>query len=163
MSNISMPREDPFKLFFIKLNKISSRPSISVNTFRPINGRHFAHKILKYIYWKGLVLWFYCKVPWDPINSRSALVQIMAWCRTCNKPIHEPTMTQFNNIFICFTRGLFTNISSAFQNNLAKIYNARNHIYGANVKLKLCTCAQTIVLGSRTKFQLEIILRSMIF
>ena len=28
------------------------------------------------------------------------------------------------------------------QNNLAKICNARNHIYGENFKLKLCMCAQ---------------------
>ena len=27
------------------------------------------------------------------------------------------------------------------ENNLAKIYNARNHIYDENFKLKLCTCA----------------------
>ena len=39
--------------------------------------------------------------------------------------------------------GCFTNVSRALQNNLAKIYNARNHIYGENFKLKLCTCAQS--------------------
>ena len=49
-------------------------------------------------------------------------------------------------------------VSRALQNNLAKIHNARNHIYGENFMLKLCTCAQTIALGSRTKFQLEIII-----
>ena len=30
------------------------------------------------------------------------------------------------------------------QNNLAKICNARNHIYGENFKLKLCTCTQSM-------------------
>ena len=30
----------------------------------------------------------------------------------------------------------FTNVLRALQNNLAKIYNARNHIYGENFKLK---------------------------
>ena len=40
--------------------------------------------------------------------------------------------------------GCFTNISRALQNKLAKIYNAKNHIYGENFKLKLGTCAQSI-------------------
>ena len=32
--------------------------------------------------------------------------------------------------------GCFTNVSRALQNNLAKIYNARNNIYAENFKLK---------------------------
>ena len=32
-----------------------------------------------------------------PINNIPALVQIMAWCRTGNKPLSEPMMTQFND------------------------------------------------------------------
>ena len=50
-------------------------------------------------------------------------------------------------------------VSRALQNNLAKIYNASIHIYGENFKLKLCTCAQSMALGSRTKFLLEILSR----
>ena len=56
--------------------------------------------------------------------------------------------------------GFITNVARALQNNLAKIYNARNHIYGENFKLKLCACAQSMALGTRTKFQLEIFIRS---
>ena len=56
--------------------------------------------------------------------------------------------------------GCFTNVSWALQNNLAKIHNVRNHIYGENFKLKLCTCAQGMALGTRTKFQLEILIRN---
>ena len=64
--------------------------------------------------------------------------------------------------------GCFTNVSRALQNNLAKIHNARNlakihnarnHIYGENFKLKLCTCAQSMALGTHTKFQLGILIR----
>ena len=43
-----------------------------------------------------------------------------------------------------------------------EIYNARNHINGENFKLKLCTCGQSDALGTRTKFQLEILKRRMI-
>ena len=56
--------------------------------------------------------------------------------------------------------GCFTNVSRALQNNLAKIHNTRNHIYDQNFKLKLCTCAQSMALGTRTKFQLEILITS---
>ena len=55
--------------------------------------------------------------------------------------------------------GRFTNVSRALQNNLAKIYNARNNIYAENFKLKLCTCAQSMALGTHTKFQPEILIR----
>ena len=56
----------------------------------------------------------------------------------------------------------FINVSRALQNNLAKIHNTRNHIYGENFKLKLCACAQSMALGTRTKFQLEIRITSII-
>ena len=58
--------------------------------------------------------------------------------------------------------GCFTNISWALENNLAKIHNARNHIYGENFMLKLCTCAQSMALGTRTKFQLEMLIKNTI-
>ena len=54
------------------------------------------------------------------------------------------------------------NVSRTLQNNLAKIYKARNNIYAENFKLKLGTCVQSMALGTRTKFQLEILIRSMI-
>ena len=56
--------------------------------------------------------------------------------------------------------GCFTNVPRALQNNRAKMYNARNNNHAENFKLKLCTCAQTM--GTHTKFQLEILIRSTI-
>ena len=56
----------------------------------------------------------------------------------------------------------FTNILQAFQKNLAKIHNARNPIYGKNLKLKLCMCAQSHALGTRTTFQLDVQFRQYI-
>ena len=55
-----------------------------------------------------------------------------------------------------------TNVSRALQNNLVKIHNARNHSYRENFKLKLCMRAQSMALGTHTKFQLEILTRSTI-
>ena len=59
---------------------------------------------------------------------------------------------------LCNLGGCFTNVSRALENNLAKICNARNHIYGENFKLKLCTYAQSMALSTRTKFQLGILI-----
>ena len=56
----------------------------------------------------------------------------------------------------------FTNVSRALQNNPAKIYNAWNYIYGKDVKPKLCVCARSHTFDARTKFQLEILIRSTI-
>ena len=72
--------------------------------------------------------------------------------------------------FLCDTRGwsihhsggCFTNVVQALENNLVKIRNARNHIYDENFKLKLCRCAQSMDLGTCTKFQLGILIRSTI-
>ena len=50
----------------------------------------------------------------------------------------------------------------ALRNNLAKMYNARNHFYAENFNLKFCTCAQSIALDTRTKFQIEILIRNTI-
>ena len=51
--------------------------------------------------------------------------------------------------------GCFTNVSRALQNNLAKIYNARNNIYADNFKLKLCTCAQSMAWAHVQSFSLK--------
>ena len=51
-------------------------------------------------------------VPKGPINNIPALVQIMAWRRTGNKPLSEPMMTQFNNAYACVTRPQWVNIAT---------------------------------------------------
>ena len=39
-------------------------------------------------------------VPKGPINNIPALVQIMAWRRTGDKPLSEPMMTHFNDTYM---------------------------------------------------------------
>ena len=53
--------------------------------------------------------------------------------------------------------GCFTNVSRALQNILSKFVYYLNRISYENFKLKLCTCAQSHALGTRTKFQFEIL------
>ena len=36
-------------------------------------------------------------VPEDPIDNKSAVVQVMAWCWTGGKPLPEPMLTQFTD------------------------------------------------------------------
>ena len=39
-------------------------------------------------------------VPKSPIDNKPALVHVMAWCRTGNKPLPEPMMTQFTDAYM---------------------------------------------------------------
>ena len=39
-------------------------------------------------------------VPMGPIANFAALVQVMAWCRTGNKPLPEPMLTQFTDAYM---------------------------------------------------------------
>ena len=76
----------------------SAACQLHVNTLRPRqNGRHFADDTFKHIFLNENVrisikisLKF---VPKGPINNIPALVQIMAWRRSGDKPLSEPMMT----------------------------------------------------------------------
>ena len=39
-------------------------------------------------------------VPSGEIDNKAALVQVVAWRRTCKKPLHEPTMTQLTGVYM---------------------------------------------------------------
>ena len=39
-------------------------------------------------------------VPKGPIDNKSALVQVMAWCRTGDKTLPEPVLTQFTDAYM---------------------------------------------------------------
>ena len=46
-------------------------------------------------------IWILLKyVPKEPIDTKSALAQVMAWCQTGNKPLSEPMVTQLNVAYI---------------------------------------------------------------
>ena len=79
--------------------------SLCINTLKPRqNGRHFADDTFKPIFlneniriWNKISLKF---IPKGPINNIPALVQIMPWRRTGDKPLSEPMMTQFSNAYM---------------------------------------------------------------
>ena len=39
-------------------------------------------------------------VPWSPIDNKPALVQVMAWRRTGDKPLPEPMLIQFTDAYM---------------------------------------------------------------
>ena len=53
--------------------------------------------------------------------------------------------------------GCFTNVSRALQSILSKFVCCRNHTSYEHFMLKLCSCAQSHALCTRTKFQLQIL------
>ena len=71
------------------------------------HGRHFPDNILKCILLNENV-WISIKislkfVPWGPIDNIPALVQIIAWCRSGNKPLSELIMASLQ-MNICITQ-----------------------------------------------------------
>ena len=87
-----------------------------INTLRPRwNEPHFADDIFKRIYFNENV-WISIKislkfVPKGPINNIPALVQIMAWHRSGDKPLSEPMMVSLLT-HICVTRPQWVNWSN---------------------------------------------------
>ena len=68
------------------------------------NGHHFADDTYKRILWMKI---FFISIrismkfdPKGPIDNKAALFQVMAWCRTGDKPLPEPVLTQFTYAYM---------------------------------------------------------------
>ena len=84
------------------------------NTFRPRhNGRHFTDDTSKHIILNENVKFFTTMllnfVSTDPINNIPALVQIMAWRRSGDKPLSEPMVVSLL-AHICINRPQWVNV-----------------------------------------------------
>ena len=90
----------------IYIKKLSAAPSIKTfNSSSPgQNGRHFADDIFKYIFMKGkfciLIRISLNFVPKGQIDNTAALVWVMAWRRTGDKPLSEPMLIQFTDAYM---------------------------------------------------------------
>ena len=100
---------------------------LMVNTLRPRrNEQHFADDIFKRIFFNKNV-WISIKislkfVPKGPINNIPALVQIMAWRRSGDKPLSEPMMVSLPT-HICVTRPQWVNdVSGEMNHDVASSY-----------------------------------------
>ena len=67
-------------------------------------GRHFADDVFKYIFLNEkfvISIQISLKiVPKGPFDNNSALVQVMAWRRTGDKPLPEPMRTQLTDAYM---------------------------------------------------------------
>ena len=92
---------------------VSYTRNFVINTLRLMqNGRHFPDDIFKCIFLNESI-WISIEislklVPKGPINNIPALVQIMAWRQTGNKPLSEP-MLVCSLTHICVTRPQWVN------------------------------------------------------
>ena len=71
------------------------------------NSFHFNLKFLwnfnvKYFYSKLNLIVFALK---DPVNDRSSLFQVIAWCQRGTKRLPEPMMTHFADSYMCHQQG----------------------------------------------------------
>ena len=68
------------------------------------NGRHFADDIFECIFMNEkffILIQISLKfVPKGPNDNKSALVQVMAWRRTGDKPLPEPILTEFTDAYM---------------------------------------------------------------
>ena len=91
---------------------------VSIHTLRPRQDRrHFADDILTCIFFNencSILIKFSLKfVRNGPIDTNPALVQIMAWGRSGDKPISEPMMISLPT-HICVTRPQWVNPNSVY-------------------------------------------------
>ena len=86
------------------------------NTLRPrLNGRRFADDTFKCIFLNENVEWISIKISLKfvrkgPINNYPALVQLLAWRRSGDRPLSEPMMVSLLT-HICITRPQWVNDS----------------------------------------------------
>ena len=90
-----------------------------IDTLRPRrNEQHFADDIFKRIFfnenvWISMKISLKC-VPKGPINNIPALVQLIAWRRSGDKPLSEPMMVSLPT-HICVTRSQWVNKTTTLQ------------------------------------------------
>ena len=92
---------------------------IIVNTLRPRkNGRHSADNIFIVIFFNenfcSLIQMSWKFVPTGQIASKPALFQLMAWCQP-HKPLSEPTMDLFTDVYIYLSASMSTWIQQTIQ------------------------------------------------
>ena len=94
--------EQKKQIDFFALNNLEND---QLNTLRPRqNGRHFQDDIFKCIFLNEN-LWISIQislkfVPKGPINNIPALVQVMAWHRSGDKPLSDPMMVKFTDAYM---------------------------------------------------------------
>ena len=97
------------------------------------------------------------------ITRHEVIWTVTIICATQPCKNHDDMMTSRHGNVFRVSGGCFTNVSRALQDLLSKAVYCRNRTSYENFKLKLCTCAQSMALGTRLKFQLDILNANVIY
>ena len=125
-----------------------SSPCTHFNTLRPRqNGRHFPDDIFKWIFLNENV-WISNKislkfVPKVPINNIPALVQILAWRRSGDKPLSEPMMVSLL-MHICVNRPQWVKDACSIRLILDQFWHIMACIWSIN---HICGLATWVLYG----------------
>ena len=106
--------------------------------------------------------WNYLPIPKHQRGNRWSLGMHKLFHPTLYNGCNYPSMSSCHQIGHEQLGDCFTKVSRALQNILSKFVYCRNRTSYENFQLKLCMCAQSKALGTRTKFQLEILTINMI-
>ena len=85
--------------------------AITINTLRlRQNGRHFTDEVFKCFFlnenfWISNNMSLKC-VPQGLIDNISSLVQVMAYCRSGDKPLYEPIMALITDAYMCHSASM---------------------------------------------------------
>ena len=101
------------KIFINLIQYTDNMARSTFNTLRPRqDGRHFADDSFTCIFFnENCCIWIKFSLKYiskGPIDNNRALVQIMAWRRSCDKPLYEPMMIILPT-HICVTRPQWVN------------------------------------------------------
>ena len=107
-----------------------------INTLRPRqDGRHFPDDIFKWNFVNENA-WIPIKillkfVPKDPINNIPALVQIMAWCRSGDKPLSDSMMVNLLR-HMCVTRPQWVNTPQLPTDSMINVIHVKHQEMKSN-------------------------------
>ena len=95
----------------------------------PFSGRHFQMHFLE---WKCMIKISLKFIPKGPVNNIPALVQIMAWRRTGDKPLSEPMVTKFADTYIRHSASMSLYViyfGDTFLSILERVLNTFDDLY----------------------------------
>ena len=115
--------------------------------------------------WSVKLSWYHVESLGPPLCESSSAINKFWKFPPQKYIINSPIWGEYFQLWFCQDLliyfqgpgGCLTNILWALQNILSKFVYCRYRTSYKNFKQKLCTCAQSMALGTRTKFQLEIL------
>ena len=87
-------------------------------------------------------------VPKSPINNKSPLVQIMAWCRSGDKPLSKPMMVYRPDIYMHHSASMSLEIISDYVEKMADHNQPTENICSVNRRSNSLLCMDVIYIAA---------------